>query len=175
MTLAIVFDSVGVGEWFILLAVVLIVVGPKNLPGTIRKFGNYYSKFRRAAESFKRQLMEMDTELNNVIKDAEKEVEAAVSIPEASDYQPSETDSPEGADAYGREYDSADYTGGGDYMEEDYYGSGGYLGENESGDEPSGDASGEEGAGAVEAGTAVADADGANAGVKDGDKTTAES
>ncbi|MBQ5794737.1 MAG: twin-arginine translocase TatA/TatE family subunit, partial [Kiritimatiellae bacterium] len=85
MTLAVIFDSVGVGEWFVLLAVVLIVVGPKNLPSTIRKFGNYYSKFRRAAESFKRQLMEMDTEINNVIRDAEKEVESAVSIPEADD------------------------------------------------------------------------------------------
>ena len=41
MTLAVIFDSVGVGEWFVLLAVVLIVVGPKNLPSTIRKFGNY--------------------------------------------------------------------------------------------------------------------------------------
>lgn len=73
MTFAIIFDSVGVGEWFVLLAVVLIVVGPKRLPSTARKFGQYYSKFRRAADGFKRQLMEMDTELTNSVQEATRE------------------------------------------------------------------------------------------------------
>jgi sec-independent protein translocase protein TatB len=164
MTLAVIFDSVGVGEWFLLLAVVLIVVGPKNLPSTIRKFGNYYSKFRRAAESFKRQLMEMDTEINNVIKDAEKEVEAAVTIPEAED-PPSD-----GAEAYGREFDDAEagYPGG-DYMEEDYYGAGGYPGEADEAGEPDSPADG------AEADATVAQS-AENSGENDGDKkTTAES
>ena len=80
MTLAVIFDSVGVGEWFVLLAVVLIVVGPKNLPSTIRKFGNYYSKFRRAAESFKRQLMDMDLEMEREFRKAQEEAEKAVTI-----------------------------------------------------------------------------------------------
>lgn len=70
MVFAFVFDSVGFGEWFLLLAVVLIVVGPKNLPSTARKIGSYYSKFRRAAESFKRQLMDMDTQIDQVVNDA---------------------------------------------------------------------------------------------------------
>lgn len=77
MTFAIFFDSVGFGEWFVLLAVILIVVGPKRLPSTARKFGQYYSKFRRAADSFKRQLMEMDTEINTAIEQATDEVEKA--------------------------------------------------------------------------------------------------
>ena len=77
MTLAIIFESVGAGEWLVLLAVVLIVVGPKKLPATARKFGQHYAKFRRAAESFKRQLLEMDTEITNAVNEAEKEVEAA--------------------------------------------------------------------------------------------------
>ena len=84
MTLAIIFESVGAGEWLVLLAVVLIVVGPRRLPETARKFGQHYAKFRRAAESFKRQLLEMDTEINNAVaeaenavNEAEKEVEAA--------------------------------------------------------------------------------------------------
>jgi Sec-independent protein translocase protein TatA len=114
MTLAIIFDSVGAGEWFLLLAVILVVVGPKRLPSTVRKFGNYYSKFRRAADSFKRQLMDMENEINSVVRDAEKEVESAVSIPE-------DTETPQGADAYDRNFDGNDYPGG-DYMEEDYYG-----------------------------------------------------
>ena len=82
MALAIIFDSVGVGEWFVLLAVILIVVGPKRLPSTARKFGQYYSKFRRAADSFKRQLLEMDTEINNAVAEAEKAAEEAASMPE---------------------------------------------------------------------------------------------
>ena len=65
---AFVFESVGAGEWFVLLAVLLVVIGPKNLPSTLRKAGNYYAKFRRAAESFKRQLMEMDYEVERAVK-----------------------------------------------------------------------------------------------------------
>jgi len=72
MAFAIIFDSVGFGEWFVLLAVVLVVVGPKRLPSTARKVGQYYSKFRRAADSFKRQLLDMDTEFNRAIDEAEK-------------------------------------------------------------------------------------------------------
>ena len=77
MALAIIFDGVGFGEWFVLLAVVLVVVGPKRLPATARKFGQYYAKFRRAADSFKRQILDMDTELTNSVRDAAREVENA--------------------------------------------------------------------------------------------------
>ena len=78
MTLAIIFDSVGAGEWLVLLAVLLVVIGPKNLPSTARKIGAYYSKFRRAAESFKRQLMDMDLEMEREFRKAEEEVKAQV-------------------------------------------------------------------------------------------------
>ena len=62
--LAFIFDSVGFGEWFVLLAVVLVVVGPQKLPATARKLGSYYARLRRAADSFRRQLMEMDSEFD---------------------------------------------------------------------------------------------------------------
>ena len=78
MTLAILFDSVGAGEWLVLLAVLLVVIGPKNLPSTARKIGAYYSKFRRAADSFKRQLMDMDLEMEREIRKAEEEAKAMV-------------------------------------------------------------------------------------------------
>ena len=85
MALAIIFDSVGVGEWFTLLAVVLIVVGPRKLPATARNIGQYYSKFRRAAESFKRQLMDMDTEFDRAAREVEKSAgEAFSESPSAS-------------------------------------------------------------------------------------------
>ena len=84
---AIIFESVGAGEWLVLLAVVLVVVGPKRLPETARKVGNYYSKFRRAAESFKRQLMEMDTEINKTIDEAQQEAEKAMEKAAEEAYQ----------------------------------------------------------------------------------------
>ncbi len=74
---ALIFDSVGAGEWVVLLAVLLIVMGPKRLPSTLRTFGSYYAKFRRAAESFKRQLLEMDTEIQREFSKVEQEVENA--------------------------------------------------------------------------------------------------
>ena len=78
MTLAIIFDSVGAGEWLVLLAVLLVVIGPKNLPSTARKIGAYYSKFRRAAESFKRQLMDMALEMEREFRKAEEEAKSMV-------------------------------------------------------------------------------------------------
>lgn len=74
---ALIFDGIGVGEWFVLLAVILIVVGPRRLPSTARKFGQYYAKFRRAAESFRRQIMDMDTEFTSSIREAAAEMEKA--------------------------------------------------------------------------------------------------
>ena len=85
MTLAIVFDSVGAGEWLVLLAVLLIVMGPKRLPSTARKIGSYYSKFRRAADSFKRQLMDMDLEMERELRKAEQEVESSMKVPEMNE------------------------------------------------------------------------------------------
>lgn len=87
MALAIIFDSVGFGEWFVLLAVILVVVGPRNLPSTARKIGNYYSRFRRAAESFKRQIMDMDTEFDRYMDETKKEVQEAFSVEPESDHQ----------------------------------------------------------------------------------------
>ena len=103
MTLAFVFDSVGAGEWLLLLAVLLVVMGPKRLPEVLRKFGSQYAKFRRAADSFKRQLMEMDTELERAVNSAEREAEEAARIPDVTqlDTPPSDTppEPPEGRDA----------------------------------------------------------------------------
>ena len=78
MALAIIFDGVGAGEWLVLLAVLLVVMGPQRLPSTARKIGAYYSKFRRAAESFKRQLMDMDLEMEREFRKAEQEAKAMV-------------------------------------------------------------------------------------------------
>ncbi len=75
MTLAIILDSVGFGEWFVLLAVVLIVVGPRRLPSVARTIGQYYSRFRRAADNFKRQIMDMETEFDKGVAEVERSVQ----------------------------------------------------------------------------------------------------
>lgn len=71
---AFIFDSVSFGEWTILVVVFLIVMGPRKIPQTARTLGNYYSRLRRAAESFKRQLMDLETEFNKAAAEAESEV-----------------------------------------------------------------------------------------------------
>lgn len=101
MTLAFVFDSVGFGEWFVLLAVVLIVVGPRRLPSAARSLGQYYSKFRRAADNFKRQLMDMDTEFDRAAREVERTVDDGAAATSA-----------EGAAYPGHEAASAAGTGG---------------------------------------------------------------
>lgn len=70
--LAFVFESAGVGEWFVLLAVALIVAGPDRLPAVARRLGQYYAKFRRIAEGFRRQLFEIDAEFQRTAQDAER-------------------------------------------------------------------------------------------------------
>jgi len=86
LILAFLFESVGFGEWFVLLAVVLVVVGPRRLPAAARTFGQHYSKFRRAAENFKRQIMDMDTEITNAVREVEDAVDAAErSVDEAAE------------------------------------------------------------------------------------------
>lgn len=65
--LGFIFESVGGGEWLVLLAVILIVVGPKNLPSAARKMGKVMSQLRRAADEFKRQLMTMDEEVRSTV------------------------------------------------------------------------------------------------------------
>ena len=111
MAFAIVFDSVGAGEWLVLLAVLLVVMGPKRLPSTARTIGSYYSKFRRAAESFKRQLMDMDYEMEREVEKARREAEAAMTIP---DDPPEFDDSPESTASVGDEPPGSDEPPGGD-------------------------------------------------------------
>jgi len=99
-----VFDSVGAGEWVVLLAVILVVMGPKRLPSALRTFGQYYAKFRRAAESFKRQILEMDTAIQREVSKAEQEVDAAVRAAEnevAEATKPVEASSADAAAASG--------------------------------------------------------------------------
>lgn len=78
--LALIFDSAGIGEWLVLAAVAIVVVGPRRLPAAAREFGKYYAKFRRASEGFRRQLMELDAEIERTENGVEKKLEGAFKI-----------------------------------------------------------------------------------------------
>jgi len=89
MAFAFIFSDVGVGEWFVLLAVVLVVVGPKRLPEAARTVGRWYSRMRRAADSFRRQLMDMDAEFERSAADFGRQAEEAFTVePDPSPAQP---------------------------------------------------------------------------------------
>ena len=77
--------NIGAAELILLLLIAFVVVGPKDLPSTARKIGSYYSKFRRAADSFKRQLMDMDLEMERELRKAEQEVENSMKVPEMTE------------------------------------------------------------------------------------------
>ena len=70
MALAFIFESVGVGEWIVLLAVLLVVVGPKRLPEVARSLARRYAKIRRAGERFMRELMESSSDVEKFAEDA---------------------------------------------------------------------------------------------------------
>ena len=124
------FDSVGGGEWLVLLAVVLIVVGPRNLPAAARTVGQVLSQLRRAADEFKRQIMTMDQEMEKAVNDVKKDYidvaeDVDKTVSEAASVGEGDGSDPELGDGGDRAYD--------------YYGEDGYdeTGESYSDDGPS--------------------------------------
>ena len=75
MTLAFIIDGAGFGEWIILLAVVLIVFGPRRLPEVARTIGRASAKFHRMAEGFRRELLDLDNEIANAGSKASREAD----------------------------------------------------------------------------------------------------
>ncbi len=135
MTFAFIFDSVSGSEWLVLLGVILIVVGPKNLPSAVRKFGQITAQLRRAADEFKRQLLSMDEEIRSTVNDAmkmedepEKKSEAktddapAASETTASADNPNPDPSDNGDAAYGAaDYDPSVYDPSNPYPGHPFY------------------------------------------------------
>ena len=122
MSFAFIFESVGGTEWFVLLGVILIVVGPKNLPSAARKLGQVMTTLRRAADEFKRQLMSMDQEVRSAVNDSLSDSSASSSASAGTSSENTATDEggnpyPEGSPYPGHEdfYDETSY--------ENYYGS----------------------------------------------------
>ena len=117
MTFAFIFESIGGTEWLVLLGVVLIVVGPKNLPAAARKMGQIMSTLRRAADEFKRQVMSMDQEVAKAVNDATSDTSSS-SDASASDGADASSGSDNGEDLYG---DDNPYPGYEEYYDETQY------------------------------------------------------
>ena len=88
--------DIGLSELLIILAVALIVLGPKKLPEVARSLGRGLAQFRRASEDLRRSILVEDSY-------PEKEVSAEV-LPSASSDQhavppPEETESASQSDS----------------------------------------------------------------------------
>ncbi|MCF8505212.1 MAG: Sec-independent protein translocase protein TatB [Caulobacter sp.] len=66
--------GIGSSEIFVIALVALIVVGPKDLPGMLRKLGQFVSKMRGMANEFRASFDEMARQ--SELDDLRKEVEA---------------------------------------------------------------------------------------------------
>ena len=130
MGFAFIFESVGGTEWFVLLGVVLIVVGPRNLPSAARKLGQMMTNLRRAADEFKRQLMSMDQEVRKEVDNAIADNSSSTSS--AAEATSDSTATDEGGNPYP---EGSPYPGHEDFYDETSYDDYGY------GDSPDGDAS----------------------------------
>ena len=117
MTFAFIFESVGGTEWLVLLGVVLIVVGPKNLPAAARKMGQIMSTLRRAADDFKRQVMSMDQEVSKAVNDATSDTSSSPDA-SSSDGSDASSGSDNGEDLYGEDNP---YPGYEEYYDETQY------------------------------------------------------
>ena len=128
MSFAFIFESVGGTEWFVLLGVILIVVGPKNLPAAARKLGQIMTNLRRAADEFKRQLMSMDQEVRKEVDNAIADNSSSTSS--AAEATSDSTATDEGGNPYP---EGSPYPGHEDFYDETSYDDYGY------GDSPDGD------------------------------------
>lgn len=81
--------EIGAAELMVIAAVALIVVGPKDLPGLMRKLGQFIARLRGMASEFRASFDDMARQ--SELDDLRREVEAMRSarfadlVPEASD------------------------------------------------------------------------------------------
>ncbi len=122
MSFAFIIESVSGTEWLVLLGVILIVVGPKNLPAAARKMGQVMSTLRRAADEFKRQLMTMDQEITKAVSDEPSSSSSSSSTADGSGDSSSQVDPGEQSEPYVDPYQSdSPYPGHEDFYDETHY------------------------------------------------------
>ena len=53
--------------WLIVAVIALFVLGPKQMPSTMRKIGRLIGQLQRMSDEFKRQLMSLDRGVENEV------------------------------------------------------------------------------------------------------------
>jgi sec-independent protein translocase protein TatB len=90
--------GIGMPEMILILAVALIVIGPKKLPDLAKSLGRAMGEFKKATSDLK-QSMEADTGLSEVketLDDINSDIKQSISFDDIEDYTPS-TESTESA------------------------------------------------------------------------------
>lgn len=82
--------GIGMPEMILILAVALIVIGPKKLPDLAKSLGRAMGEFKKATSDLK-QSMEADTGLSDVketLDDINKDLKESITFDNLEDYQP---------------------------------------------------------------------------------------
>ena len=70
MPLAFLSGSPGWGELLLVFAVVLVLFGPRRLPELARMIGKALEELRRASQDFRNEVMRIDTDVKDTVRDA---------------------------------------------------------------------------------------------------------
>lgn len=73
--------GIGMPELLLILALALIVLGPKKLPELARALGKGMAEFRRATDELKDELRQMEHEIEETAADATSKDEPSVETP----------------------------------------------------------------------------------------------
>lgn len=90
--------GIGMPEMILILAVALIVIGPKKLPDLAKSLGRAMGEFKKATSDLK-ESMEADTGLSEVketLNDINKDIKQSITLDNIEDYTPP-TDPPDTA------------------------------------------------------------------------------
>ena len=83
--------GIGMPEMILILAVALIVIGPKKLPDLAKSLGRAMGEFKKATSDLK-ESMEADTGLSEVketLNDINSDIKQSISFDNIQDYTPS--------------------------------------------------------------------------------------
>ncbi len=70
MPLSFLSGSPGWGELLVVFAVVLLLFGPRRLPELARMIGKALEELRRASQDFRNEVMRIDTDVKDTVRDA---------------------------------------------------------------------------------------------------------
>jgi sec-independent protein translocase protein TatB len=87
--------GIGMPEMLLILAVALIVIGPKKLPDLAKSLGRAMGEFKKATSEIKESIgADADfKEVKETFTDIQKDIKGTVSFDNLEDYQPESTDS----------------------------------------------------------------------------------